>query len=305
MPNYGITTEDTVDQAIRPMLAASMYVRENTAVMTQPGVVRRVTLKNGDGESYREPKYDALGDAQALTSGVDMQIAQQITDTLLTVTPSEVGTQVIIPKRVFRIVRDNMWTVIGKLCGDSMVRKRDKDGLTQFSSFATDLGAAARALTYNYIMAGQSAIQGDTEPGPNPIHLVHHSHAYFLLWKNLAGLTGMSGTAMTSGSTNNIAPIPAGVSQDVILNGFVGKTIAGVNLWQDNNITKDASDDAIGGIFSREALLHVQAMTPTIEKEYDASLRAWEINYVDEYAWGEYRDAWGRIMTFDAVTPTS
>ncbi len=42
-----------------------------------------------------------------------------------------------------------------------------------------------------------------------------------------------------------------------------------------------------------------------VELERDASLRAWELNFVGRWARGEYSDSWGAEMLFDSATPTS
>lgn len=303
MAEFGITSQADIDNAIKPMLAESRFTAENKTVMVQNGIVKVVGMKQGDGESWREPKYGTIT-AYDLADRVDMQQAQKITDSLLTVTPGEVGCQVIITKKTLRIVRDEMWRIIGKLMGDAMGRKKDKDGLSQFSSFGTDLGTAGRALTFNYIHAAKSAIAGNSEPGPGPWNGVFHEHQVHLLSKHLMGLIGQTGTGQNGAAGVAAAYIPRGVSEDVIRDGFMMQTINKVNLYMDNNISKDSSDDAIGAVFSREALVLVNAMAQTIEKEYDSSLRAWEVNNVEEYGWGEREDAWGRKMTFDAVTPT-
>src|SRR6188474_1684242 len=121
-PIFGVmgSTND-IDDAIVPMLAETRLVIENKPIVAQ--LVRSVTLGKGDGESWREPRMDVLSDAQSLTYGVDMQNPQKWTDTLFTVTPAEVGIQVILIDKLLRIVRDDLMAMAGRLMGDSLVRR--------------------------------------------------------------------------------------------------------------------------------------------------------------------------------------
>lgn len=285
----GVTSVNDVDDIIVPMLAATRFTVENETLMTQ--LVRVVTLPKNAGDDYREGKMGTL-DAHALTTGLDMQQAQKLQDSIWTVTPSEVGVQVILTDKLIRIVRDNQMDIAGRLMGDAVQRKMDKDGIANFASFGgTAIGSASTALDWGYIAAGVSAVEGETEPAPGPYHFVQHSHAYHPLAKKLAP----TGTY----------PIPSGISQEVVEKGFVMKHLGGGHLWKDNNIEKDSSDDAIGGVFAKEALLLVKSVAPSMEKERDASLRAWELNLVTEYGWGIFHSRWGRKTTFDAATPSS
>lgn len=284
---YGPTSVNDIDNAIVPMLAATRFTVENETTMVQ--LVRTVTLGKGGGDSYREPKMGTL-EAFALTTGVDMQQAQKLQDSIWTVTPGEVGCQVILTDKVMRIVRDNQLDIAGRLMGDAVQRKVDKDGITMLTSFGTTIGSSGVALTHAYVAASVNSFEGYEEPPPRPYHYVQHSHAYHPLQKNLAP----TGTY----------PIPDGISKEVIEKGFIMKSMAGASLWKNNNIAK-SGNDASGGAFSKEAILHVKSVAPTMEKERDASLRAWEVNLVTEYGWGLYNANWGRKTTHDATTPAS
>lgn len=288
MAQTGVNTTANIDNIVVPMLAESRYTVENKPVMKQ--LVKNVTLGPHGGADYRIPKYGTVS-AGALTRGVDMNQGQMLSDSLQTITPSEIGLQVILLDHLIRTVRDDIPAIAGKLMGEALARKLDQDGITMLDGFSTALGSAGTALTWEYVAAAESAISGDTEPAPGPIYGVFHTHQLHPLAKDLAP----AGTY----------PIPTGISQEVIEKGFVYKSIAGVPLFRDNNITKDSSNDAKGGVFSKEALILVMVGMPGLTKLHDDSLRAWELNQVWEYAYGEYRDSWGREMVFDAITPTA
>ena len=287
----GPNTTLNIDDTVRPMLAESRYTMEFEPVMKQ--LCRPESLPKGQGGIFRYPKWGTLSDAQDLTQGIDITQSQRITDSLATITPTEVGQKVIITDRTIDTVTANMWKVIGKLMGDAMARKIDKDGITMLDGFSTILGGAGTALTHDYLAAGLSAIQGGSEPCPAnvPVFGVFHPHQLHPLYKDQAP----SGTY----------PIPAGLTADLIKRGAIDGVVGGVALKKDGNISKDSSDDAKGGIFAREALILVKDASPKSYKEHRGSLRGWEIIDSIWYAYGEYKDDWGREAVFDAVTPTS
>lgn len=68
----------------------------------------------------------------------------------------------------------------------------------------------------------------------------------------------------------------------------------------------DASDDAVGAIFAKEAFLYLTTSNRLkTEQEHDSHLRAWDIIMTSEYGVGEVEDQWGFKMTADATAPTS
>lgn len=288
MADYGVTSHKTITNAIRPMLAESVYTLEHKPVV--PNTVRQYTLKQGDGEKWQEPKYGTVT-AFDLIDGVDMQQAQKITDSIRTVTPNEVGCQVLFPKRSLRIVRDDMFRTIGRLMGDAMARKEDGDGIAMFPGFSVSLGGAGVGLTMNYVLAAGSILDGQTEQAPGKRYGCLHSHMLHPLAKNLA--------------PNGTYPVPEGISAQTLRDAFRFKTVGGENWLIDNNIPRDASDDAKGAVYSSEALILVKGQVPELERDYDSSLRMYEFNMVADYAFGEVEDQWGVQMYFDAVRPTS
>jgi len=60
------------------------------------------------------------------------------------------------------------------------------------------------------------------------------------------------------------------------------------------------------GFFSKEATILVSlGGGPDLEKERDASLRGWELNFVGRWARGEYLDGWGIESQHDSELPTT
>ena len=88
--------------------------------------------------------------------------------------------------------------------------------------------------------------------------------------------------------------------------GFKG-SVSNAEVYIDGNITIDSSDDAKGGVFSRDALVLVEGMSLRTYNEFDPAYGggADKVFIYDEYAFGERRDLWGYEVYSDATAPTS
>lgn len=296
----GVTGTSQIDQAVERFLARSRYTMQERPGVIK-GSIRKETLPENSGPSVNIPKYGQVT-TYALTEGVDMAQAQQITDTLMTLTPTEFGAQVVLTDMMLMTVRDEFFDVAGKILGESFDRQQDQTLCDDCDNFSTALGSAGAALTLGAVMAGHASIKYNApangtagrggEPAPDPIYLVHTPAALHALAKNMTG--GQGATAATQ------------VTPDTSKAGFGILTVPGLTIKSDINFNKDTSDDVKGGLFSKEAMILVElGKAASVEKERDASLRGWELNFVGRWARGEYNDSWGREMLYDSALPTS
>jgi hypothetical protein len=296
----GATGTSQIDQAVERFLAESRYTMQE-----RPGVVKSSIqvekLPENSGPSVNIPKYGTVS-TYALTEGVDMTQAQQITDTLMTLTPAEYGAQVVLTDMMLSTVKDEFFRVAGRILADSFDRQQDQTLCDDFDNYSVALGSAAAALNLGNVMAGHASIKYNAaangtagrggEPAPDPIFLVHTPAALHSLAKTLVGGVGAAAATQIAPNTKYA--------------GYELAAVPGLTIKSDINITKDTSDDAKGGLFSKMAQILVElGPSASVEKERDASLRAWELNFVGRWARGEYNDAWGREMLFDSALPTS
>lgn len=300
----GTTGTSQIDQAVNKYLAESRFTMQE-----RPGVfmksIRNEVLPTGQGPSVNIPKYGTIT-TYALTEGIDMAQAQQITDTMMTLTPTEYGNQVVLTDLMLDEAKDEFFRVAGRIQGDSWNRFIDQTLADDVTNFSVQLGSAGTALTAGHVMAGQAAVvyaapaNGTAgrggEPAPGPYSFIGtpaHLHA---LRKNLT-LTGYSGGT----PSNENRPFIGDPGEEFTIPGIPDTTIK-----SDININKDTSDDAHGCFISKEAWIYVtHGGGPSAEKQRDASLRAWEVNFTGRMARGEYNDGWGRDMLFDSALPTS
>ncbi len=147
----------SIDQAVAKFLAESRYTLQE-----RPGVVKssiRVeTLPENEGPYLNTPKY-ATVNAIALTQGVDMSTASEITDTMMSIQPTEFGAQVILTDMMMMTVRDEFFRVAGRILADGYDRFQDQTLCDDFANFGTTIVGAGGFLNFGYLMAGHARIK--------------------------------------------------------------------------------------------------------------------------------------------------
>jgi hypothetical protein len=272
--------------------------------------IRVETLPENSGTAYNVPKFGVVNTV-ALTSGIDMAQAQQITDSNLAITPAEFGAQVILTDLMMDTVRDEFFAVAGRVLGDSFDRQQDQTLCDDFTSYTATFGSSGNVASVGPFMATHATLKGQQnatgvagrggEPAPDPISgIVTPAQAHGLK-KSLAGQVG-GAVVMATGGTAMMANTP----DQAAMRWSEQFEAGGVQVKTDVNINKNTSDDAICAIFSREAQILVElGGGPSAENERDASLRAWEVNFTGRWARGFYKNAWGAGGTFVSLNPTS
>lgn len=296
----GVTGTSQIDAAVEKYVAESRYTLQE-----KPGVVKgsiqHERLPEGQGPTVYIPKYGQVS-TYALTEGVDMTQAQQITDTVMSITPAEYGAQVVLTDMMLMTVKDEFFRVAGRILGESFDRQQDQTLCDDLDNFSVALGSASTALALGHVMAAEAGIMYGSpasgagrggEPGQGAISGIFTPAQIHALRK--------SATMVISTGEMLYKDGPTGSSKG----GFSFPGV-NVNIKSDINIIKDSSDDAKGGVLAERSMIFVElGKGPGAEKERDASLRGWEVNFVGRWARAEYADAWGREMLFDSVSPTS
>ena len=288
----GNTVTSSLSDSLPTVLDSARIVREFEGVMVR--LSDRTNLADGSGLTWDEISLAQLT-AQAVTESTELNNPQMLNDTLFSVTPVMVGVQTIITDRTMRRISKNVASKIGVLAQNAIQRRKDEDGLTFLDGATTSLAGAGVTLTSGHIRAAAARIRSNaTEPAMGPIYGVLHGYQMKVLGDEL--LSGV-GTY----------PIEGGMTNSTYREGFMGK-IAGVELFEDGNISVDSADDAKGGVFAREAAVLVDGFGPKTETQRLIRVGggANELIIYDEYAWGE-RSAgnWLYELYSDATTPTS
>jgi len=291
----GDTITQSLADSLDTVVASARQVREYEGVM--PNLVDKVTLSEGTGTSWREISMAALS-AQNITETTTLDNPQQMSDTVFSITPTVTGIQTLVTDRVASRINSQSYAQLGSLAQQAIQRKKDEDGLTVLDGATTSLSGAGTTLASGVVAAAAYRISSNaTEPGNPPYRCVLHGFQIKDLYDEL---TAHIGTAAAGETTD-------GLTARVFAEGFRGK-IAGVEVFEDGNITIDSSDDAKGGVFAQEAIVMVQGRAPrtaTVRRE-DIGGGATVVYLYDEYAYGE-RSAgnWLFEVQSDATAPTS
>ena len=288
----GDTTPQQVADSLPLAVASARQTREFEGVM--PQVVDKVTLAAGTGLGWREVTMAQLT-AQNVTETTRLNNPQQMTDTLLTITPSVTGIQTLITDRVASRISPVAFAKLGGLGQNAIQRKKDDDGLTVLDGATTSLAGAGTTLTSGHISAGAHRVTSNaTEPGNEPIRAVLHGFQIKDIHDEITAGVG----------TYNLQEGP---TARVWAEKFQGM-ISNAQVFEDGNITIDASADAKGGVFAQEAIILVQGRSPWTEtrREPDIGGGATSVWLYDEYTYGE-RSAgnWLFEIYSDATAPTS
>lgn len=227
--------------------------------------------------------------AESVNEGEDYDNPQTFTKTAhATLTPGEIIAQATLTDRRRATDPDDARADCARELGGAIATKIDVDILSNFTSFTTGKGSAGAALTIAKCAAAVSVLRNAL--AMNPLYVVLHPYGWHDVWTEL-------------GQPAANQAFLGDVANEALKSFFVGQFLAA--QWFTNaNITVDASDDAIGAAFNREALAFDSRVPPTLEPERDASLRAWELNMTAGYAHGIRRNNHGVKITHDAVEPT-
>ena len=284
------STTGSLENASREMISSLRYTAEHNAPVY--GAVTKYTLAKGEDTGIF-PKVGQMS-MSSLSEGQDIVDEEDIGMTTVSVTPGEVGAKVILTDKLLRQNAATSFQTIGRQLGDAMKRKRETDLIDLFSSLngGTSHGAAGAAFSAAFATAIVSVAKADNY-GDN-LSIFQHPNAVMRLAKDLAVIG--SGT---------LAAIPEGYSAQLMGKAFKGYQIWDVPVFETGNITRDSGDDAIGAILNDDALGVLQSKAPGIERERDASLRAWEVVMVSDYAAFELDDTRGAPLTYDAADPST
>ena len=280
-------TTGNLENAQRIIIAASRYTEEHNAPAA--ALCEQFTLPQGS-KQVTVPKVSQMTMSD-LVDGQDIIDEEDIGMTTVDLTAAEVGAKIIITDKLARQSAENVFSMIGRQLGDGMARKKDADVLSLYSGFSTDIGSAGRSMSLANVSATVAYAKGN-KFGSN-VYIVQHP---FAVWD-------IANTAVTASTTY---PVPVGWSADLLGNFFSGlRPINGVPIFEDGNITIDATDDAVGVCADRSALAVLKSVDTKTERQRDASLRATEVVITADYGVFELDDSKGVALTLDAGTPAT
>lgn len=299
----GVTGTSQLDQTVNAVRAKAIFTMQDYGVF--PGAVDRAEVPAGN-RSFTEPKISAVT-AYDLTEGLDMAQAQQLSDTLITITPTEVGVQVIYTKLAQKTRSESVVNLISRAITDALKKKQDTDGTAQMDNFAVAFGGSGKTLTRGYISAAIAQVRGNTtEISKEQLYCAVHPFTFNDLVDQLTeGLSlsnaGVPSSLLEIGAAGTVVGHQR-THLDLIQRYGVG-SLHGVPILTDANFAI-ASSLAKGGVFTKRAVVYAELWGVDVEPEKDGSLRGTEMNGTMCYAYGERTDTWGVELNMGAASPT-
>lgn len=277
------TTSSTLSELYTNITQEAIFTFQETSVM-RPLVTLYPLM--GSGKVAEVPVYPAIS-AAAVNEATDLSNTA-VNPTSATITASEIGVMTTLTDLGASSASRNVGADIGKLFGEAIAKKVDTDLCGLFSSFTTNTGGAAGTeLTADLLFKAQAQLR--TLSVPAPYYAVFHPKALFNLKKTLTQ-AGYSGTATAISEIGN----------EALRNGYIGR-IAGIDVFENANLSIDASDDSIGGVFHPASIGLAMKEDFKVETQRDASLRATEIVASIVYGKAVVKESFGVAVTTDAA----
>ena len=206
-----------------------------------------------------------------------------------TITPTEAHSQVVMTQRDIETDPHQATRMASIELGGSIATKVDVDLVTLFASATTDKGDGAGSTATLANLSAAISVLGYNKALQygNLVAVWHpyHWHDLFIEWAQPAATY-----SQLSGEQANEA-----------MRRYFVDMFYNCTHYISSNIAIDASDDAVSGVFVRDALMLDVRRPMNFEDERDASARAWEMNCNMGYGTGIVRQEFLMGFTADAT----
>ena len=224
--------------------------------------------------------------AAALTEGVTLNAAQQVSVTVRNVTASEHGVLTFVSDVLQRENSEDVLSEVGMMQGLALGRLRESDLVTLFDA-VTGLSTpgAGSNFGFRHLAGAVAYMQTDNNSsfGPSPggkVNAVLHPEQIRRLVEDDSGMQAGGSTTMAAGAR------PSGPSDEVIQNYWRGQeTRFGVQIYSSGVISRDGSGDSKGCVFAPQAF--ALCMAKEIDAEDDRDIRSRGTDIVTVGVWGE------------------
>lgn len=279
------STTSSLNDLLPSIVAEALFVAQERSIMR--GLVRNFTLPLGSGKTVTVPVYPKQT-AAGVNEGTDLTNTEVATSGAV-LTVGEVGIMTTVTDMARNASASNVIADVGRLFGEAIAAKMDKDLTALFASFSTGDGDYTTQITAEAIFKAVAKLRG-AGVDPSGCVAVLHPEIAFDLKK---ALTTNGNVAFTSGAFGPTA-------NEAMQMGFVGM-LAGIPVYETSNIDYVTNaGDFPGAVFHRDALGLAMMQDIKIETQRDASLRADELVATAVYGVGELYDGYGRYLKYDS-----
>jgi len=277
------TTSSTLGELFENLTQEAIFTFQETSVM-RPLVTLYPIV--GSGKTVEVPVYPAIT-ASAVNEATDLTNTA-VNPTSETITASEVGVMTTLTDLARDSASRNVGADIGKLFGEAIAKKVDTDLATLLDSFTATLDSAGGVeLTADKLFQAQATLRLLNVPAP--YYGVFSPKAVFNLKKTL-----------TSAGYTTSAYALSDIGNEALTNGYVGR-VAGIDIFENANISINANDDSGGAVFHPIALGLALKEDFKVETQRDASLRGTEIVASICYGTGVIKNNYGVRVISDSA----
>jgi N4-gp56 family major capsid protein len=280
------STTTTLNDLLPAIVAEAMFVANERSIMR--GLVKNYTLAPGQGKTVTVPVYPQVS-AAAITEGDLISNTEVSTGgAVLTVATNAIRTMVTdlsVAGSSSNVVAD-----LGRLFGEAIARKIDKDLTALFAGFSAGEGDYTTAITAEAIFKSVAKLRGAGVDPAGMVCVLHPEIAFDLK----KALTTSGTTAFTAGGNFGDA------ANQAMIQGFVGN-LAGVPIFETSNIDfVTNAGDFPGAVFHRDALGLAMIGDVQIETARRIDYLSTEVVASCHYGVGELQDGLGRALKYDS-----
>ena len=279
------STTGTLDDLLPSIIQEAMFVASERSIMR--GLVRNYTLAPGQGKTVNVPIYPQQT-ADLLTEG------DEVSNTAVSTTTKQI---VIAPNAIRTMVTDlavqqsasNVIADLGRLFGEAIARKMDKDLTALFNGFSAGAGDYTGNITVAAIFEQAAKLRALGVDMSGVSCVLHPEIAYTLK----AALTTTGNTPFTAGAFGDVA-------NEAMRMGYVGQ-LAGIPIYETSNIDYVTNaGDFPGAVFHRDALGIGMVGDIAIETQRRASYLGTDVVASCHYGVVELYDSYGRALKYDS-----
>jgi len=279
------STTTTLNDLLPAIVAEAMFVANERSIMR--GLVKNYQLGAGQGKTVTVPIYPKV-DAAAITEG-DIVSNSAVSTSGVTLTVATNAIRTMVSDLSVASSASNVVADLGRLFGEGIARKIDKDLTALFAGFSAGKGDYTTALTAAEIFENVAKLRGQGVDPAGMVCVLHPEVAYDLK----KALTTNGNVAFTAGAFGDAA-------NQAMINGYVGQ-LAGVPIFETSNIDYDTNaGDFPGAVFHRDALGLALIGDVQIETARRIDYLSTEIVASCHYGVGELQDTLGRYLKHDS-----
>ena len=301
MPVTTVTgsTTATLNDLLPSIIQEALFVASEQSIMR--GLVKNYSLGPAQGKTINVPIYPqqtavSLAENVKIWDHQSTGYANVSTDTA-TLTIGEVGLATHISDLARISSASNVVADVGRLFGEAIARKIDKDLTSQFINFTTNLVGSANVskvtganaissiLSASDVFKAVAKLRSAGVPTSDMACVLHPSVAYDLL----------------ANITNTFSnPASGDLQNEAMRMGYVGM-LAGIPIYQTSNIDNNGTTgDYSGAVFHRDALGFGLMQDIKIEAQRDALMRGDALVASALYATGVIYEAYGCVVLADS-----